>query len=119
MNSNLSTKLSPENSTPPIGNVLLPAALSRLGKRQREVLKELANGGKIRLFTHFNDMYESATLIDADENDIDDLPPSILISFVKREIVYGYKVYSTIQPDTETSDYVLKADYVAAVKGCR
>lgn len=119
MNSNLSTTVSMEQHTPPFDNVLLPAALSRLGKRQREVLKELANGGKIRLFTHFNDMYENATLIDADENDIDDLPPSILISFVKREIVYGYKVYSTVQPDTETSDYVLKADYVAAVKGCR
>jgi len=119
MNNNITTTFSKEQVSPPIGKVLLPAALSGLGKRQREVINELANGGKIRLFTHFNDMYESASLIDADENEIDNLPPSILISFVMREIVYGYKVYSTVQPDTETTDYVLKSDYVAFIKGCR
>lgn len=51
---------------------------------------------------------ETASLINADEDVINVLPPSILISFVKREIVYGYKVYSTLQPDgySYTSGFV-------------
>lgn len=98
-------------------NCLLCPALSRLGKKQKQVLSILAKGGAIRFFKHYSEMWEKATVIDEDDNEIEYCPPSLLISLNKRDLVYPKKIYSTVQPDTDTYDYLLRREYLEAVKG--
>lgn len=99
------------------GNLLLcPVPLRKIGKRQRAVLKRMAAGWHISMHRNFSAFEEFVDLSDEDGNTSEEISPSILISFCKREIVEYKTVYTTIQPDTETGHYVLKREYLDYVR---
>ena len=90
--------------------------LDRLGKKQKEVLKLLAKGWHISIFTNFSDGTEEIEL--GNEWDVDTLPIryDILVSFNNRGLLFYKTIHETLLPDTEIAHYKLKKEYIEVVK---
>src|SRR5574338_640774 len=95
-------------------NSLTP--LNRLGKKQKEVLKLLANGWHISIFTNFSEGTEEIELSDEANEDTLAINPYILISFYNRGLLFYQTIYKTVLPDTEIAHYKLKKEYIEVVK---
>jgi len=90
--------------------------LDRLGKKQKEVLKLLANGWHISIFTNFSEGTEEIELSDEANEDTLAINSYILISFYNRGLLFYQTIYKTVLPDTEIKHYKLKQEYIEVVK---
>ena len=90
--------------------------LNRLGKKQKEVLKLLAKGWHISIFTNFSEGTEEIELSDEANEDTLAINPYILISFYNRGLLFYQTIYKTVLPDTEIAHYKLKQEYIEVVK---
>lgn len=81
------------------------AILRALGSHQQYVFDQMKQGFYISVHIDYgsNERYECLT------NGSDDyaIRRNILPSFIKRKLVTGKTVYTTVQPDTETIHYTL------------
>ena len=91
-------------------------SLTRLGKKQKEVLKLLAKGWHISIFTNFSEGTEEIELSDEANEDTLAINPYILISFYNRGLLFYQTIYKTVLPDTEIAHYKLKKEYIEVVK---
>lgn len=83
----------------------------KLTKHQRIVLGMMLDGWYISVYCDYSNNIEYTCLTDG--NNCDTLRKDTLNSLLKKGLIVGKSVYSTVQPDTESFEYrLIRNNYV-------
>lgn len=89
----------------------------RLGKRQTEVLKMLLNDHHISVFVDLDNNLTEECISDDDKSNTYDLPGKNMIgALLKRGLIEGKRVYSTVQPNTEHLEFRIRPEALEWVR---